>query len=190
MAISINKPGKDMINPPQIRIEGKKITNGVRGAVATDVFRTQQVIKRGLSFTRRDEVVYDGNVIVSFIPDAEFPAENYEGLNTFTPYNEVGSDTRTVVGKRPAEGKNVKRLPNSPYSLGIELNKKSNTYYTLNGKDPTRTKSYLYTGSFTIRRNTAGDNVILKVRTYVRGHWSKVRTVELKIAGKGKDISR
>jgi len=56
------------------------------------------------------------------------------------------------------------------------------TYYTLNGKDPTRTKANLYTGAFTLRSNKSGtDNTIIKSRTYQGGRSSEVITVEITI---------
>jgi hypothetical protein len=55
--------------------------------------------------------------------------------------------------------------------------------YTLNGKDPSRTKFHIYRDSFYIKTNKSGsDNTILKARVYYQGQWSDVVTVELKIA--------
>jgi len=56
------------------------------------------------------------------------------------------------------------------------------TYYTLNGKDPKRTKANLYTGAFTVRQNkSGGDNYILKARSYINGIASPVRRVDFRI---------
>lgn len=181
MAININKLGKDTVNPPVVRVTGKKVTNGVIGAKAEDSFDDQHITQKGLSVTKRDEVIYNGDITITLVPDNEFVAEDYGPPNTFTPYNEVAKHTNIVVGKRPADG----NVGNFTYSLGTALNAKSNTYYTLNGKDPSRTKSNLYTGPFLVRRNTSGgDNIVLKTRTYVQGHESKVRRVDLRIIGK------
>ena len=63
-----------------------------------------------------------------------------------------------------------------------KVGKKAEVYYTTNGKTPMRTKSNLYTGAFTIRRNLSGtDNTIIKARTYCHGKWSKVMKVEFSI---------
>jgi len=59
------------------------------------------------------------------------------------------------------------------------------TYYTLNGKSPSRTKSYLYkydSSGFRLRRNYAGDdNIILKTKTYYRGRSSDITIVKFRI---------
>ena len=66
-------------------------------------------------------------------------------------------------------------------ALGLE----SETYYTLNGKDPKRTKTNLYTVPIILRSNTSGsDNIIFKARTYRAGQWSEVRKVEIRIVRK------
>jgi len=65
---------------------------------------------------------------------------------------------------------------------GITGNTHAEIYYTLNGKDPVRTKANLYTGIFTVKRNESGSaNTILKARTYCQGKASKVIKVEFRI---------
>jgi len=62
--------------------------------------------------------------------------------------------------------------------------------YTLNGKDPSRTKFTRYSAAFDLTRNQSGtDNVVLKARTYRRGEWSNVVTVELHIVNGSTDPS-
>ena len=59
---------------------------------------------------------------------------------------------------------------------------KAEIRYTLNGKDPSRTKYTIYRGSFTLSQNASGsDNIILKARVYRMGQWSPVKTVEVRI---------
>ncbi len=54
--------------------------------------------------------------------------------------------------------------------------------YTLNGKDPSRTKYQIYKGEFNIKTGTASNSLIsLKARTYERGKWSDVILVQFKI---------
>lgn len=56
-------------------------------------------------------------------------------------------------------------------------------YYTVNGKDPSRTRSYLYTGQTELLGNSSGsDNTILKARTYYNGKASEVVTFEFRVA--------
>ena len=78
-------------------------------------------------------------------------------------------------------GKSVK---NNSVGLGLE------TYYTINGKSPTRSKNYLYTKPFTLRRNVTGsDKVVLKTKSYCQGLQSEVRTVEFKINKKQNSLN-
>ena len=169
MAIKINKPRKDTVNPPVIKVTGYRIDaqTGQIGQSATISIGSQQVEQDGLVVSKREEIVFKKEVTVSLIPDAEFKVSPYGYLNNqIKPYNEVTRSELAVLGKNIS---------------GLSKNEKSETYYTLNGKDPIRTKANIYTGSFKIRRNSSGDNTILKTRTYVQGYKSKVRTVELRI---------
>lgn len=59
--------------------------------------------------------------------------------------------------------------------------------YTVNGKDPSRTKFYRWgiDDASTIRlqmNKTGGGETVLKARTYYRGRWSDVTAVRIKIA--------
>lgn len=59
--------------------------------------------------------------------------------------------------------------------------------YTVNGKDPSRTKFYRWgiDDASTIRlqmNKTGGGETVLKARTYYRGRWSDATTVRVKIA--------
>ena len=65
-----------------------------------------------------------------------------------------------------------------------ESNKpKAEIRYTVNGKDPSRTKFTIYSDAVTLRKgvNQADDNIPLKARTYYRGQWSETVSVKLKI---------
>jgi hypothetical protein len=98
---------------------------------------------------------------------------------TSAKYNEANSrynGTTKVTGVTP--------------TAKTAVNKKSETWYTTNGKDPVRTKSKLYTGKqITIHRNESGDNTVLKFRTYQGGRASEVRTIEFRILREGHDIT-
>ena len=169
MAININKPGKDTVNPPVVVVTGEWINtiNGKINPSASISIGSQQVEQSGLVVTKRAEIAFKKDFTVELIPDSKFEQSGYAYLNNQTkPYNEVSTHINTVLGQNTS---------------GLAKNKKAETYYTLNGKDPIRTKANLYTGAFTIRRNSSGDNTILKTRTYVQGYKSKVRTVELRI---------
>lgn len=54
--------------------------------------------------------------------------------------------------------------------------------YTLNGKDPCRTKFKIFQDEFVIRKGTIGsEKVILKARLFTRGKWSDITSVEFKL---------
>lgn len=86
--------------------------------------------------------------------------------------------------------------------IGTTVNDKVEIFYTVNGKDPQKTKSYLYTGPLTFannrlhdtttdsgqakrKNNTGGgassDNIVVKARTYYHGRWSAMAIAEFKI---------
>lgn len=106
-----------------------------------------------------DPYTFSDSVTVTITPDSDFTSNSYA--------NRSSSD---IIGKTPmgSDGK---------------VNQYAETYYTVNGKDPSRTKAHLYTGAFSIRSNKFGssDNIILKARTYQGGNWSKVTMVEIRI---------
>lgn len=58
------------------------------------------------------------------------------------------------------------------------------TFYTLNGKDPSRTKAYIWDGTnITLKANKSGsDNTIFKARTYVYGEVSDVARADFTIS--------
>ena len=161
MPIEINK-STNKVSLPIIRLVGTTIdiTNGTFGANTTatsteigTAFVTTS--SNGLSVIRRDELVFSESVTLSFVADSKW------GRNKYTSSN--------FTGKNISSKDNINRL--------------SNIYYTLNGKDPKRSKNYLYTGGdILIRRNLTGsDKTTLKVRTYIRGRISPVMTVQFRI---------
>ncbi len=170
MPIEINKYNS-RVEPPEIQITGKEVdlTEGLFEAVG-DVhkFKEQHEVVNGTDVNTTVVRVFRGAVKVRMVPDNKFEANRYT--------NRSGSD---IVGKTGARSELVTG------ETGINFNLKSETYYTLNGKNPTKTKANLYTGPFTIRRNASGtDNTIIKARTYARGRESEVRRVEIRITNK------
>ena len=174
MPIEINK-STTRVNLPIIRLVGTVIDTQT-GTFSTNVtvdydpsqnpdivtsfttstlIGTAQVTISGLSVTRRDEIVFSESVTLSFITDSKWGRNEYTS-SSFTGTNITSKD-------------NINRL--------------SNTYYSLNGKDPKRSKNYLYTGgNILIRRNSTGsDKTTLKVRTYIRGRISPVMIIQFRI---------
>ena len=160
MAIEINK-STNRIDPPTIVINGQLIDveAGTYSGAADQTITTQLVtIESDTDIRKREVLAFEGDVTVTLTPDTDYTANSYS--------NRSDGD---FIGSTPIANNLVAGY--------------SDTYYTVNGKDPSRTKANLYTGAFSIRRNLSGhDNTILKTRTYVRGQSSPVRTVEIRIA--------
>lgn len=170
MPIEINKYNS-RVEPPEIQITGKEVdlTEGLYEAVG-DVhkFKVQHEVVDGTDVNTTVVRVFRGSVKVRMVPDNKFEANRYTNRSSGDFVGITGTGTELVSGL-----------------AGANVNLKSDTYYTLNGKNPTKTKSNLYTGPFTIRRNISGtDNTIIKARTYARGRWSEVRRVEIRITNK------
>ncbi len=171
MAIQINRPGDDNIIPPTITLAGDRV-NSSSGQLegGGEAITTQEIQQEGLTVTKKGELLFRERIIVELTPDPAFPVQGYTGVKA---YNEYPSNAKVVEG---------------PARQTLAHNKKSVTYYTLNGKDPVRTKSNLYTTPFKITHNVSGENTVLKTRTYVRGYKSEVRTVRLRIVKNNNSI--
>jgi hypothetical protein len=160
MAIDINK-STTRVDPPNVVLLGQRVRgdNGKYGGIEdTDTITTlEETIESSTSVRKREVLVYRGNVTVSLVPDSTHNANSYSNRDQVNDF----------IGVQ---------------DLGIAGTSRSETYYTLNGKDPKRTKSNLYAGKFIIRRNETGaDNTIIKARTYVEGLSSSVMKVEIRI---------
>jgi len=152
--------GKGKPGLPQFQITGEKITgeNPATSTALTDEVIPAWVAKSGSDYTQQDVIIMSQSVEIEII-DAD------GGGNSIPSYNTTGD----FVGGTPFTGRTV--------GGNFEI------YYTLNGKDPVRTKAYLYTGAFTLSDNKSGsDNTIIKARSYLNGLWSDVAKIELRIA--------
>lgn len=161
MAIDINK-STDRIDPPTIVINGQLIDteNGVYASAANQTINTQDVVIEDATDVRqRETLAFQGDITVTITPDTTWTANSYS--------NRSSDD---IVGSTAPTTSNVNKL--------------SETYYTVNGKNPIRTKANLYTGAFTLRANKFGssDNIVIKARTYQGGQWSDIRKVDVRIA--------
>lgn len=148
-----NKP-----NPPVFRISGEQIIseNPPTSTTLSNYRVPTWVAKNGSNFTAQEPILMSQSVDIT-IADPD-------GISVRT-YN-TNAD---FVGGAPFTGRTI--------GNNLEI------YYTLNGKDPIRTKAYLYTGSFSIALNRSGsDNTIIKARSYYKGLWSDVSKIELRIA--------
>ena len=159
MAVTIpsdkGKPGL-----PRFQLTGEKITgeNPATSTTLTNETIDAWVVKDGQNFTKQDTITMSQSVEITII-DAD------GGGNTIPSYDTDGD----FVGGTPFNGKTI--------GGNWEI------YYTLNGKNPSRTKVYLYTGPFTLSDNKSGSgNTIVKARAYKNGLWSDVSKIELIIA--------
>ena len=72
-----------------------------------------------------------------------------------------------VVGKR-GEGKLQQTVVKGSQSL--EFGKNTNTYYSVNGKTPTKSAAHLYKGPVKLHSNATGTNkTVIKAKTYWKG---------------------
>jgi hypothetical protein len=141
---------------PQIKLTGEKI---VTEKPLTHTTLTNEIIgdwqySSGLIFTKQNPIIMIESVTITFTdPDG----------NSIPTYN---TSSNFLSGK-----------PNISNIFGnYEI------YYSLNGKNPIRTKSYLYTGPFTLTYNRSGsDNTIVKVKAFKNGMASDIACVELRI---------
>ena len=158
MAVNIpNDKGKPGL--PQFQITGEQITseNPAESTALTDEVITAWMVKDGTTFTQQDVIVMSQSVEIEII-DAT------GGGNIIPSYT-----SGDFMGGKPFNGATI--------GGNFEI------YYTLNGKDPVRTKAYLYTGPFTLSDNKSGsDNTIIKARSYINGLASDVAKIELRIA--------
>lgn len=164
--------GKEIIQPPVIRISGSKVssTDGAIAESSEDIYNSQHVVENELEFTQRETVLYDDEVTVTIVPDSSYETYTYKDIDA---YEDFSKSTNKVIGK-------VRKNVNN-----VGQNSISETYYSLNGKDPLRTKTFLYTKPFVVRRNSSGsDDVILKAKTFVGGKSSLIRTVKIRIVDK------
>jgi len=168
MTIKINQKNIK-VDPPRITLYGQKITapyHNQKGAYDTDTISTlEEVIgveQHGLTTVRkRESLLYRSDVDITFVLDKTYTLQTY-GASRYA----TRSGNRFIGAMQP----------------GITGNTHAEIYYTLNGKDPVRTKANLYTGIFTVKRNESGSaNTILKARTYCQGKASKVIKVEFRI---------
>ena len=179
MAININHPNdpNGRVDAPEVRISGKEvnITDGTLDAVTRIYSRDHQRLygrddsKSARDVDNRALDAFARSVTVTIIPDA---AANKGFHNNQAVW-------RKVVESREVNDNNVFV---GEQAGGLNQNETMYTYYTLNGKDPKRTKANLYTGPFTVRQNkSGGDNYVLKTRSYINGIASPVKRVDFRI---------
>ncbi|MCK5763848.1 MAG: hypothetical protein KAH05_06995 [Clostridiales bacterium] len=144
---------------PQFKLTGEKIIseNPAESTTLTSSVVPAWIVKDGTSFTQQDVIIMSESVEIEIV-DAD------GGGNVIPSYTDGD-----FMGGKPFNGTTI--------GGNFEI------YYTLNGKDPVRTKAYLYTGKFDLSTNQSGsDNTIIKTRSYINGLWSEIAKIELRIA--------
>ena len=177
MAININHPNdpNGRVDALEVRISGKEVntTDGTLDSITRIYSRDhQRVIGSENQITAKD---IDHRAVDAFARSVTIT------INTDTA---KGFDNNQAVWRKTVESREVNdnNVFVGEQDTGIVKNETMYTYYTLNGKDPKRTKANLYTGPFTVRQNkSGGDNYILKTRSYINGIASPVRRVDFRI---------
>lgn len=168
MPIQINQQ-QTRVDAPEIQLTGRRVIKldktGDVDPLGTELISVMEETNVGSTshpaFAKREVAVYSGAVTMEIVPDTNFTATNYS--------RRVAEAGTEFIG---AAGMNKN-----------SVNQTSETYYTLNGKDPSRTKANLWTGQpITLRHNKSGtDNTVIKAKTYVNGLESPTMRVEIRI---------
>jgi hypothetical protein len=178
MAININHPNdpNGRVDAPEVQIAGKEVntTDGTLDAITRIYSRDHQRViggsatqKTAKDVDHRASDAFARSVTVTINPDAIKGLNNNQATWRKAVEDRESNDNNVFYGEQPG---------------GLEQNATMYTYYTLNGKDPSRTKAELYTGPFTVRQNkSGGDNYVLKTRSYINGIASPVRRVDFRI---------
>jgi hypothetical protein len=158
MTISIgdNKPATPVISITGTQYDESTTVSTSYSATAVS---TVPVKNSENSFTKSE--------ILTFLGDISFTVAASGDNYTDATYPNTTAD---FVGKKNMGSDNI-------------VGDVAETFYTLNGKDPKRTKNYLYKGSaITLTANKSGsDNTIIKARRFAAGQWSDVAIAEIKI---------
>jgi len=161
---------------PKIEIEGKLIsTDGKIGSkTSISVDQTPKVNGNSVRATKGESAgslpAFYNEVTLSLDVDSSV-RKSLQNSN----YNNANAKINSTT----FQGKETSGKYNQAPSV---VNNIAYIYYTLNGKDPSRTKSNLYTGPITLRHNQfSGDNVIVKARVYFEGQSSSVTVANINI---------
>ena len=159
MAINVNK-STDRVEIPTVVLRGAESSEDGSVGSLKDYTITNDIAEDSTVSTNwrnQDAMKFSGNVKITITPDPKFIAASYSVRSS----GDIVGETQVNNNK-----------------IGVS----SETYYTVSGKNPKRTKSNLYTGPFVLSRNESGsDDIVLKVRTYYQGFWSEVFTTIFRI---------
>ena len=189
MPIYINHPNNpnQRVDPPNITIRGNEVdtttTNGQLDSIVREYTKDHERIigdetqrtARDIDARASDAFYRSVTVTISQDTSNRKGFQNNQAVFNKTAGTREVNDNNIFVGEQ---------------SGGLTQNETMYTYYTLNGKNPIKTKANLYTGSFTVRQTKSGsDNYILKARSYINGAASPVRRVDFRIVNsrKGQD---
>jgi hypothetical protein len=193
MAIEVKR-----IKLPVVTLEGLTISGGLlSGSASTVVVNKENIRKRtagGIEWEHRATRIFYNEVRIIDV-DTGFPI--------YSEYQETGR----YGGSPRTEFKTLRDNPNVKTFQGSELvnpgdgmltgrnnrvdvGRMAEVYYSLNGEDPLRSKTYLWTGkTVTIRHNPTGaGNCTIKFKTLYQGKTSYTLTIKLQIARAEKTI--
>lgn len=143
---------------PIIKLTGTKY-NTVDGTTTSlsATAQTTNIAQSGLTVTKQGPVTMVGEVTVTLAAGGSEVLSTQDTTHNFVGELNMGTD--------------------------LKVGDERQIFYTLNGKDPKRSKNYLYREPFAISKwnKTGSDNTIIKARTYYAGVWSDVEKIELRI---------
>ncbi|MFA5759749.1 MAG: FN3 associated domain-containing protein [Clostridia bacterium] len=151
---------------PTIKLTGTRYNERTE---VTTAYTSQDVSTKeslsGLTVSKASVLTFLGDVVVTFGTDGD----------SYTDAVYANTDTNYVG--------------HSNMGADRKVNDEAQLYYTLNGKDPIRTKANLYYGqTITLKANKSGsDNTVIKVKKYAGGQWSDVGIAEVKIVRSNKN---
>ncbi|KKL70335.1 hypothetical protein LCGC14_2105980, partial [marine sediment metagenome] len=183
-----NNP-RDVINPPEIRITGRRVnisqnatvgttgTGAQKSKIATYTLPNKHRSIQSASWKNQNNppMTFSGKITMEIVPhDSKIHRSNDYRAEQNIRKDRVGAfnsptNGAVVVGKRN-EGKfrSTDVDPNNAQSL--EFGKNTNTYYSVNGKTPTKSQAHLYKGPVILHSNATGTNkTVIKAKTYWKG---------------------
>ena len=160
------------LKKPIMTVSGEHYDSKVSGS-STTIFDSEVVTANldegGYDFAAKTPEIFVGEIAIDLDIDAN---GNEEVLNTY-PADVPGYSSIEFQGQNVA---------------GQLASAVAEIYYTVDGKDPKRAKSYLYTGDpINIQTNNSGGYTIFKARMYFKNQAGPVFGYKFTIADHGDD---
>ena len=165
------------LTAPTITLAGTLAAVDDDGNITTSAVTGLDFQGSNVKVTDDSPITYETEPVQLFVGGSVDAAFSCDYPMTTLPY--VTKPNGIVIYSDQPNGENV------GMSRAEALASKAEIRYTINGKDPSRTK-YSVVNDFTtvvFQRNYSGDdNTVIKARVYYRGEWSPVTVVKIRIA--------